>query len=159
VWIVAPVAAFVLLAGACGSSGTETTTASTVSPSSVETTTTTAPPTTTTATAVAPAPSGAKPTCAEVDAFIAQLSPSDRAMLARAEFMYVGRGPSGGDTWRVYTQVDVTKPALTPEIAVYYDWSPATGLSSPVVVTSFAERDALVDLGTVNVVVGMQCRE
>jgi hypothetical protein len=138
-------------AAACGSTASDE--GSSTTASSVVTTVTSVQPSTTTS-----APTGSRPTCAEVDAFLAQLSPSDRAMLARADFMYVGRGPTGGDTWRIYTQVDVTQPVLKPEIAVYYDWSPESGLSAPTVITSFEEREALVDLDTVQVVAGMTCQ-
>ena len=145
-----------LLLAACGSTSDTTSSGS----ATTEQATTSAPVTSVTeSTTTGTGATSTQPTCAEVDAFIAALSPKDRSMLSKAPFMYVGRGPSGNDTWRVYTQVDVTKTNPEPEIAVYYDWSPSTGLSAPTVVTSFEERDALVDVATLRTVVGMTCQE
>ena len=148
------VTAALLLAG-CGSKSNTT---SSGSATSGQVTTTTPATTGTEGATTGTGAHTTQPSCSEVDTFIAELSPNDYALLSKAPFMYVGRGPTGNDTWRVYTQVDVTKANPTPEIAVYYDWSPSTGLSAPTVVKSFAEREALVDTATLQTVVGMKCK-
>jgi len=148
-------ASMLLITAACGSSksSSDQSTTSGSTPTSIPTTEAVS------TTKSTPLSTSARPTCAEVDAMIATMSTTDRALLSKADFMYVGRGPSGGNTWRIYTQVDVTKARPTPEIAVYYDWSPASGLSDPVIVKSFDEREALVDVATLQTVTGMQCQQ
>lgn len=129
----------------CGSGGSTSAGDTTTVP---ETTTTTAMVTTT------GAPGTVKPTCAEVDAWLAQLPASDRALLSKSPMLMVRHGPSGGDTWQILSFTDVTGQ-LDPQLTVTYDWSPSTGLSDPVMV-AFGDDSFLNDPNAQTVLM-MQC--
>jgi len=125
--------ALVLLGGsvACGSksdSSNEATASTTTVPIA-----TTAP---TTASTVAPtttaSPTVQEPSCDEVQALIAQMSRSDVAALKKWQILFFSRLAASGEGWRILTQPTNSSPSG----AVYYDWTPATGLGPPVGVSA-----------------------
>ena len=127
-------AGMVLLPLACGSEGSsspgDTSSTPVITATIPETTTTT----TTMAVSTATAPLVSVPTtCAEVDAWLTRLSPSDRALLGKAPLLLVRRIATGTDSWQILSMIDVTGQ-FDPELTVTYDWSPETGMSDPVMV-------------------------
>jgi len=136
--------ALTVLLVACGSTAGDRETSGTVAPTTV------APTTTETATiAVTTAPK--EPSCDEVTAVIAKISPSDRAILKKSQVLFFSRPPGSGDGWRIMTQ---PMGPQAPE-AVYYDWTPATGLGPPVAIPSAAEQTTLRHSSTM--VITMRC--
>jgi hypothetical protein len=148
------VVAISLLGVACGSDGSETVSDTSSVPLTTETTVATTS-TTTAVTSLAPA-SAVPTTCAEVDTFVAALSPSDRAMLSSAPILIVRHGPTGGDTWQIWSMTDVTGQ-MNPELTVYYDWSPATGLSDPVMIPF--GQDTFADDPNAQTLLMLRCME
>ena len=112
---------------------------------------TSAPMNTTTSTARTPAPTGIKPTCDEVQAAIAQMSPSDVAILNPWQILFFSRLPGSADGWRILTQPTATN--ATP--ASYYDWTPSGGLTAPVVISDADEKAALMDASVM--LITMRC--
>lgn len=120
---------------ACGSesSSSNEATASTTTVTTPPTTTSTVAPTTTAS------PTAQAPSCDEVQTVLAQMSPSDVATLEEWQMLFVSRLVGSNDGWRILTQ----PTGSSPSGAVYFDWTPATGLSSPIDVSSPEEAAAL----------------
>ena len=124
--------ALTVLLVACGSTAGDKTASTTMVAPTSSTTTTEA--TTTTATTVVKAPS-----CDEVTAVIAKVSAGDRAILKKSQMLFFSRLPGTTDGWRILT---FPMAGETPG-AVYYDWTPSTGLSPPVPISNVDEKTAL----------------
>jgi hypothetical protein len=102
-------------------------------------------------TSTVPPPSGTKPTCDEVQAAIAQMTPSDVATLSQWQILFFSRLPGSAEGWRILTQPTDSSP---PE-SVYYDWSPTGGLTAPWVISASDEKAALRDASVM--LITMRC--
>lgn len=122
---------------------------------SVGTATTTS--TTTATTTTAPTPTGTKPTCGEVQAAIATMTTADVAVLNKAPILFFSRLPGSDDGWRITALGDVTGTAPRPDVVVYYDWTPASGLGPPVVVLNPDDLNVLQGDDTSVTLIGMTC--
>jgi len=118
-------------------------------------TTTTLAPTTAPTTGMTPV--GSKPSCAEVQAAIAKMSPADLATLNKAPILFFSRLPGSDNGWRITALGDVTGTAPRPDVLVYYDWTPATGLGPPVVVLNPDDAKVLQGDDTSVTLLGMTC--
>lgn len=129
--LMAGVLALALLTAACAGSDSDTATPTTEA-------TTTAPSTTTARSTTTTVP---KPSCAEVQAVIEQLSPADLATLKQWQIMFASRVVGEPDAWLFLAM----PTAGSPSTAAYYDWSPSHGLGPARPVTDPGVRSDVQD--------------
>jgi hypothetical protein len=102
-------------------------------------------------------PTVTRPSCDEVQAAIAQMSPADLATLKKAPMLFFSRLPAGDDGWRITALGDVTGTAPRPDVVVFYDWTPSSGLGPPVVVLDPDDLEVLQGDETSVTLIGMNC--